>query len=68
MQVQGTDEGEASAVTLGAGGFAFLRVTLPNIRWAVLYGAILCNARVLGEFGAVSVVSGSVGVRPPPCF
>lgn len=60
MQVQGTDEEEA-AVTLGAGGFAtFLRVTLPNIRWAVLYGAILCNARVLGEFGAVSVVSGNV--------
>ena len=60
MQVQGTDEEEA-AVILGAGGFAtFLRVTLPNIRWAVLYGAILCNARVLGEFGAVSVVSGNV--------
>lgn len=60
MQVQGTDEEEA-AVTLGASGFAtFLRVTLPNIRWAVLYGAILCNARVMGEFGAVSVVSGNV--------
>ena len=60
MQVQGTDEEEA-AVILGASGFAtFLRVTLPNIRWAVLYGAILCNARVLGEFGAVSVVSGNV--------
>lgn len=60
MQVQGTDEEEA-AVTLGASGFAtFVRVTLPNIRWAVLYGAILCNARVMGEFGAVSVVSGNI--------
>ena len=60
MQVQGTDEEEA-AVTLGASGFAtFFRVTLPNVRWAVLYGAILCNARVMGEFGAVSVVSGNI--------
>lgn len=60
MQVQGTDEEEAS-VTLGASGFAtFIRVTLPNIRWAVIYGAILCNARVMGEFGAVSVVSGNI--------
>ncbi|MGM4904218.1 sulfate ABC transporter permease subunit CysW [Tardiphaga sp. 866_E4_N2_1] len=60
MQVQGTDEEEA-AVTLGASGFApFMRVTLPNVRWAVLYGAILCNARVMGEFGAVSVVSGNI--------
>ena len=60
MQMQGTDEEEA-AVTLGASGFAtFFRVTLPNIRWAVLYGAILCNARVMGEFGAVSVVSGNI--------
>ncbi len=58
--MQGTDEEEA-AVTLGASGFAtFLRVTLPNTRWAVLYGAILCNARVMGEFGAVSVVSGNI--------
>lgn len=60
MQVQGTDEEEAS-VTLGASGFAtFLRVTLPNVRWAVVYGAILCNARVMGEFGAVSVVAGNI--------
>lgn len=60
MQMQGTDEEEA-AVTLGASGFAtFWRVTLPNTRWAVLYGAILCNARVMGEFGAVSVVSGNI--------
>ncbi len=60
MQVQGTDEEEA-AVTLGASGFAtFLRVTLPNVRWAMVYGAILCNARVMGEFGAVSVVSGNI--------
>jgi sulfate transport system permease protein len=60
MQVQGTDEEEA-AVTLGASGFAtFARVTLPNVKWAVVYGAILCNARVMGEFGAVSVVSGNI--------
>lgn len=60
MQVQGTDEEEAS-VTLGAGGFTtFWRVTLPNVKWAVVYGAILCNARVMGEFGAVSVVSGNI--------
>ena len=60
MQVQGTDEEEA-AVTLGASGLAtFVRVTLPNTRWAVLYGTILCNARVMGEFGAVSVVSGNI--------
>ena len=60
MQVQGTDEEEA-AVTLGASGFAtFWRVTLPNVQWAIAYGAILCNARVMGEFGAVSVVSGNI--------
>lgn len=60
MQVQGTDEEEA-AVTLGASGVqTFWRVTLPNVKWAVVYGAILCNARVMGEFGAVSVVSGNI--------
>lgn len=60
MQVQGTAEEEAS-LTLGASGVrTFLTVTLPNIRWALIYGAILCNARVLGEFGAVSVVSGHI--------
>jgi sulfate transport system permease protein len=60
MQTQGEDDEEA-AFSLGAGGFTiFRRVTLPNIRWALLYGAILCNARVMGEFGAVSVVSGSI--------
>ncbi|MGA0606688.1 sulfate ABC transporter permease subunit CysW [Phenylobacterium sp. VNQ135] len=60
MQDQGSDE-EAAALTLGAGGWTtFWRVTLPNIRWALLYGVLLCNARAMGEFGAVSVVSGSV--------
>jgi sulfate transport system permease protein len=60
MQAQGTDEEEA-ALTLGAGGFStFWRVTLPNIRWALLYGVLLCNARAMGEFGAVSVVSGHI--------
>ncbi len=60
MQSQGRDEEEA-AITLGASGWqAFLRVTLPNIKWALLYGVILCNARAMGEFGAVSVVSGHI--------
>jgi sulfate/thiosulfate transport system permease protein len=60
MQVQGTDEEEA-ALVLGASGWqTFWRVTLPNIRWALLYGVILCNARAMGEFGAVSVVSGRI--------
>ena len=60
MQVQGTDEEEA-ALTLGASGFRmFIHITLPKARWAMLYGAILCNARVMGEFGAVSVVSGNI--------
>lgn len=60
MQAQGTQEEEAS-VSLGANGFqTFWHVTLPNIKWGLLYGVILCNARVMGEFGAVSVVSGHV--------
>lgn len=60
MQSQGRDEEEAAA-SLGAGGFRlFWRVTLPNIQWALLYGVLLCNARAMGEFGAVSVVSGHI--------
>jgi len=60
MQQQGSDEEEA-AITLGAGAWVtFLRVTLPKIRWGLLYGVILCNARAMGEFGAVSVVSGHI--------
>jgi sulfate transport system permease protein len=60
MQEQGTREEEA-AVSLGAGGWrTFFRVTLPNIKWALLYGVLLCNARAMGEFGAVSVVSGKI--------
>ena len=60
MKAQGNDEEEA-ALTLGAGGWqTFLRVTLPNVKWALLYGVILCNARAMGEFGAVSVVSGHI--------
>ena len=60
MQAQGTEQEEAARV-LGAGGWqVFRRVTLPNIKWALLYGVILCNARAMGEFGAVSVVSGHI--------
>jgi sulfate transport system permease protein len=60
MQQQGVAEEEA-ALTLGAGGLrAFFTVTLPNVRWALLYGVLLCNARAMGEFGAVSVVSGHI--------
>ncbi len=60
MQQLGNDEEEA-AITLGAGGWmTFFRVTLPRIRWGLLYGLILCNARAMGEFGAVSVVSGHI--------
>lgn len=60
MQQQGADE-ELAAVTLGAGPWAiFSKITLPNVRWALLYGVLLCNARAMGEFGAVSVVSGHI--------
>lgn len=60
MQQLGNDEEEA-AITLGAGGWmTFFKVTLPKIRWGLLYGVILCNARAMGEFGAVSVVSGHI--------
>ncbi|GLI39462.1 sulfate ABC transporter permease subunit CysW [Geobacter hydrogenophilus] len=60
MEAQGKDEEEA-AITLGASGFqTFWRVTIPNIKWGLLYGVILCNARAMGEFGAVSVVSGHI--------
>jgi sulfate transport system permease protein len=60
MQAQGTDEEEA-AIVLGASGWqTFVRVTLPNIKWGLLYGVILSNARAMGEFGAVSVVSGHI--------
>ena len=60
MQAQGTDE-EYAALTLGATGWqTFWRVTVPNIKWGLFYGVILCNARAMGEFGAVSVVSGHI--------
>jgi len=60
MQAQGTEEEEA-AIVLGATGWqTFWRVTLPNVKWGLLYGVILCNARAMGEFGAVSVVSGHI--------
>jgi sulfate/thiosulfate transport system permease protein len=60
MQEQGTEEEEA-ALSLGASGlWTFIRVTLPNVKWALLYGVLLCNARAMGEYGAVSVVSGHI--------
>jgi sulfate/thiosulfate transport system permease protein len=60
MQEQGAEEEEAARM-LGAGGLQiFLRVTLPNVKWGLLYGVLLCNARAMGEFGAVSVVSGHI--------
>ncbi len=60
MEEQGTEEEEA-AILLGASGWrTFISVTLPNIRWGLLYGVLLCNARAMGEFGAVSVVSGHI--------
>lgn len=63
MQAQGADEEEAAYV-LGAGGWTlFWRVTVPNVKWGLLYGVILCNARAMGEFGAVSVVSGHIRGR-----
>jgi sulfate transport system permease protein len=63
MQEQGSEE-EQAALSLGANGWqTFWRVTLPNIKWALLYGVILCNARAMGEFGAVAVVSGNIRGR-----
>ncbi len=63
MQAQGTDA-EETALTLGAGGIqTFWRVTLPSIKWGLIYGVLLCNARAMGEFGAVSVVSGHIRGR-----
>ncbi|HXI04034.1 MAG TPA: sulfate ABC transporter permease subunit CysW, partial [Candidatus Saccharimonadales bacterium] len=60
MEAQGTEEEEAARL-MGAGGWQiFTRITLPNARWGLLYGVILCNARAMGEFGAVSVVSGHI--------
>ena len=60
MQAQGRDE-ELAAVTLGASGWQiFRRITLPNVKWGLFYGVVLCNARAMGEFGAVSVVSGHI--------
>jgi sulfate transport system permease protein len=60
MQEQGTQDEEA-AISLGASGWqTFLRVTLPNVKWGLMYGVLLCNARAMGEFGAVSIVSGHI--------
>jgi ABC-type sulfate transport system permease subunit len=66
MQSQGADE-EQAAIVLGASGWqTFRKVTLPNIKWGLLYGVILTNARAMGEFGAVSVVSGHIRAKPTP--
>jgi sulfate/thiosulfate transport system permease protein len=63
MQEQGSEE-EQAAISLGASGLqSFWRVTLPNIRWGLLYGVILCNARAMGEYGAVAVVAGGIRGR-----
>ena len=67
MQEQGRDEEEA-ALTLGACGWRIFRtVTLPNVRWALLYGVLLCNARAMGEFGAVAWSPAAFAARPPRC-
>ena len=60
MQSQGTSEEEAALMLGASGWYTFLKVTLPNVKWALLYGVLLCNARAMGEFGAVSVVSGHI--------
>jgi sulfate transport system permease protein len=60
MQAQGRDEEEAATVLGATGWQTFWRVTMPNVKWGLLYGVILCNARAMGEFGAVSVVSGHI--------
>ena len=68
MQSTGTDQEEA-ALVLGASGWqTFFRVTLPTVKWGLLYGVILCNARAMGEFGAVSVVSGHIRGSPTRCL
>ena len=61
MEAQGTDEEEAARLMGASGWTIFWRVTLPNVKWGLLYGLVLCNARAMGEFGAVSVVSGHIG-------
>ncbi len=63
MQQQGTEEEEAALVLGASGWLTFWRVTLPNTKWGLLYGILLCNARAMGEFGAVSVVSGHIRGR-----
>jgi sulfate transport system permease protein len=63
MEAQGSEEEQAARVLGASGCQTFWRVTLPNVRWGLLYGVILCNARAMGEFGAVSVVSGHIRGR-----